>query len=255
MTKSKKLKFSREIKETTEYSLFTVSAEAEIMPAPLNGKRLAALKQSIHVGGQLVPICVDANLAVLDGRSRLLACQELSLPVRYQVVPVGRDALETVLDGAQQREWTIVEKADFIRHIKENAGVFGIKPKKDERLRDAVGAWLQARLGWSFGMSGKNIDNHVTLSERFEITPDELLKERASQAATLNEALEILPKPHMPLAISKTPLPKDKRLKLLNQVIGEFQTLEDDGVNEEFMQAARAARDLLDRFLHSTNVA
>ena len=254
MTNTKKIKISRKLEETTNFDQFSIADEMKILPAPLSGERFEALKHSIKERGQLIPISVDAKMSVLDGRGRLNACKELGIPVRYQHIPEERDSLQTVLDGAQNREWTILERADFIRYVSDHAVEFGIVVERG-RLRHAVGVWLQERMGWSFGMSDKNVYNYIALSERFAAEPDESIKDRAIDAATVNEALKILPKPNASLTISQTPLPGDRRLKLLNQIIGEFQVSDDEPIDEKLALAARTVCSLLNKFLESVNVA
>lgn len=248
MSSSKKLKIGP-VKESTEYGQFVESDLVSMMPAPLVGPRFDALKLSIAARGQLLPISVDENHAVLDGRSRLKACEELNLPVRYQIVPAGRDHRETILDGAQHRDWTVGEKADFVCHVFEHAEQFGINCTKGER-REKVGQWLKYRLGWLHGTSGKNISNYLKLSKQVE-TANEEVKQQIAEAATLNEALQLV----TPLSVSESPVAEDRRIKLLDDVISEFSMHSNEPVDERFMMAVSKARDLLDKFLQSSAVA
>jgi hypothetical protein len=248
MSSSKKSKIGP-VKESAEYSQFVESDLVSMMPAPLAGPRFDALKQSIAERGQLLPISVDENNAVLDGRSRLKACQELNLPVRYQIVPAARDPRETILDGAQHRDWTVREKADFVRYVFEHAEQFGINCKKGER-RDLVGEWLEVRMGWLHGTSDKNISNYIKLSKQAE-TADEAVKKQVSEAATLNKALRLV----APLSTSDSDPAGDRRIALLNEVISEFSMQSDEPMDERFMKAVREARDLLDGLLRTSAVA
>lgn len=241
-------------KETADYALFSEADAATFMPTSSAGERFDALTKSIQERGQLLPIIVDANHAVLDGRSRLKICQALGIPVRYQVIPHGRDPRETVLDGALHREWTVIEKADFIRSVFDRAKDFGIVSKKEGERRELVGAWLKERMGWSYGTSGKNISNYVKLSKGMETISDEQASKVAA-ADTLHEALQHLPKQNSKLTPSDTPIADDPRRKVLDQVISEFSLQGGEPVDDEFMKLVREARDLLDQFLQSTAVA
>lgn len=70
----------QQILETTNYAMFSFLQENR---QPHNRPMLA---ESIKKHGLLMPIDVNANLQIIDGQHRFLACMQLGLPVQYRVV-------------------------------------------------------------------------------------------------------------------------------------------------------------------------
>ncbi|MBN8523955.1 MAG: hypothetical protein J0M02_01335 [Planctomycetes bacterium] len=125
-------------------------------PKPVDGPAVDALRHSIHRDGVLVPILIDADGIVWDGRRRHLVCLEFGIEPPSRIIGDGPVAAWASL---VRREMSVLERADLLeslrRENRENFSRFS-----GERESERFAAWLQASFGWTSGFSWKYLDGY-----------------------------------------------------------------------------------------------
>lgn len=159
----KKMKTVGEIYETGDYSVF----KRMVWNRSVTNARKEKIKHSIKKYGYIMsPICVNEEMAVIDGQGRLDALTELGMPVHYYIVPgAGRD--ECIAMNANGTQWTV---QDYIESY-ANSGV------EDYRRFVALqrefagnGICFQAFL---FSIRNSTVDNTTIKDGHLRVSKDE----------------------------------------------------------------------------------
>jgi len=149
---------------------------------PASGSRLEALVRSLITDGLHRPILRTSDGVVWDGRMRLNACALAGVDPDFIVVADGETAALTGL--IRRNTWTILERAAFVRLVYESPAKFAVETASPRA--PAVSRWLGERLGWSRGLSPRQIEKYVELA-RMPVDA----RRRAANARTLHHALRL----------------------------------------------------------------
>src|SRR5262249_9134284 len=126
----------------------------DIFP-PLSEEQFNQLKADIAARGVMVPIELDRNGEILDGKHRLLACTEAG----FQKVPV---IIRSLLAGEQAIEHIL--RLHFARRQLPKAA----KKKLTVRLRKE--GWTEERIAHNLGVSQQTISNWLQFTNFGEVT-------------------------------------------------------------------------------------
>jgi hypothetical protein len=219
----------------------------EHLPPVQDGERLAALKTSLQRHGQKIPIHVDENDVVWDGRSRCEALKELG---RDQVLACRIQSMDGpgyALSSMQRRELNLLERIRFVLWA-SSKGMSSFPLTADERKevesttrRDALGHWLKLHAGWFVGGSGRNLQKYISASKLLDdATPEQM--EKVRKARSIHAVIGILETGR------KTEKPAASTKKKLSAITKSIRTLSNNLNNIEsgdLVQLDQSTRDTI----------
>jgi hypothetical protein len=151
-------------------------------PYSASDPKLVGLTASIKKQGVLFPVLLDENDQVWDGRARARACALLGIPVPFKRIK-SENGPSLARAALAKREWTIIERAEFIALIAAELS----KSKGEGAIKQRVSAWLRENLGWEYGYGERSVQDYLNIARK---SPEE--KADIREAKSLHDALEKL---------------------------------------------------------------
>jgi len=163
------------------------------LPPVMAGPRYEALKASISKFGLLQPIIINENKEILAGRTRVLACKELSIK-EIKAIPVSsKDGMHIALAAEVRRHWSPLEVAGIVLWA-EDCDELETQRNQEPKVKNnyIISGWMAKALGMPRGTSPRQVTGYLKLGRSYSELPAKL-KAEVEAAATLNEALKLLP--------------------------------------------------------------